>query len=358
MQKTIGLVLVVLLSAYGCKNGQTTKEEFTTPDPRETAGVIPPGKKLMETKCYVCHSPDAPENEGRIGPPMIAIKAHYIDEETTKEEFIAALWDFVEKPTEEKARMRGAVRRFGVMPYQPFPREEIEQIGAYIFDYRIEEPEWFMEHWMNGHGEGHEQGMGQGKGHGKGQGKGQGRGRGGQRKPYINSGKTVSVNEARTPADIGLKYALDTKKLLGKNLMGAIQSEGTLAAVKFCNVEAYPLTDSVSKAYNAVIKRVSDRPRNPDNQANAEELARIAAFKKTVAVGGPIEPVVVSREEEHRFYYPITTNTMCLQCHGTPGEQVEPEVMASLKELYPMDQALGYDVNQVRGIWSISLKNK
>ena len=28
-----------------------------------------------------------------------------------------------------------------------------------------------------------------------------------------------------------------------------------------------------------------------------------------------------------RFYFPITTNTMCLQCHGKPEEQIQPAAM-------------------------------
>ncbi|MCF7568485.1 hypothetical protein L3X37_08925 [Sabulilitoribacter arenilitoris] len=37
----------------------------------------------METNCYLCHSPSV--NHGnRIAPPMIAIKKHYIDDATQK----------------------------------------------------------------------------------------------------------------------------------------------------------------------------------------------------------------------------------------------------------------------------------
>ena len=68
----------------------------------------------------------------------------------------------------------------------------------------------------------------------------------------------------------GLKIALETKAVLGKNLMGKIQKEGTLAAFKFCNVKAIPLTDSMSIANNVNIKRVSDKPRNLKNKATSE----------------------------------------------------------------------------------------
>ena len=44
----------------------------------------------------------------------------------------------------------------------------------------------------------------------------------------------------------------------------------------------------------------------------------------------------------------------CLQCHGNVENQIEEETFKTIKVLYPNDQALGYDVNNVRGIWSIT----
>lgn len=49
---------------------------------------------------------------------------------------------------------------------------------------------------------------------------------------------------------------------------------------------------------------------------------------------------------------------MCLQCHGKPAEQINPATLKKLSELYPADKAVGYDIDQVRGIWSIQFKKK
>ena len=104
-----------------------------------------PGKKLMETNCYVCHNPTA-NHENRVAPPMIAVKKHYITATTTKEEFKAAFHNWIENPTKEKAKMFGAVRRFGIMPKTPFPKKTIDLIADYIFDNDIAQPDWFEEH--------------------------------------------------------------------------------------------------------------------------------------------------------------------------------------------------------------------
>jgi cytochrome c553 len=322
------LILLTIFLLFSCNK---KKEEYKPVDNETVAldTIAHNGKKLLETHCYVCHSPSAKENEGRIAPPMIAVKSRYLMDYATKEDFVKAITAFVENPTEDNTKMHGAVKRFGVMPKQVFPQNTVAQIADFMFDYQIEEPTWFKEHW-EGHGNDN----------------------------WTQPGKKVVVVEKlRTYEEIALEYALSTKKLLGQNLMGTIQKKGTLEALAFCNIQAMPLTDSMSVKYNATIKRVSDKNRNPNNRANAEELVYIAQFKKEIAENIESKPVVVDKGEKVQFYYPILTNTMCLQCHGKP-ENIKSDVQAKIKALYPKDLAVGYGENEVRGIWSITFDKK
>ncbi|MGG8498124.1 c-type heme family protein [Tenacibaculum sp. TC6] len=330
MKKQTILFLTILGFLLSCKPTQKETPISTTQNNSiiVNSSVTHPGKKLLETKCFVCHSPKTAHDE-RIAPPMVAIKAHYIDENTSETTFTKEFLNFVQNPTKENAKMYGAVKRFGVMPYQKFEEKDLKKIANYLFNYEIEEPEWFKEHWKS------EQGKG-----------------------YINSGKKVGeVNPSKTPEELGLSYALDTKKVLGKNLMGTIQKKGTLNALAFCNEKAYPLTDSMAIHFNASIKRVSDKPRNSNNAANTEEIEIINEYKKIIDNKEEVKPIVKQTEEQVTFYYPIVTNSMCLQCHGNPKTQIQPEVLQKIAQLYPNDNAQGYDVNQVRGIWSIQFKN-
>lgn len=334
--KNILVLLAFATFLFSCNNSQ--KKEYVSAENQEIA-QIHPGKKLMETNCYVCHSPSA-SMEDRIGPPMIAIKKHYINEETTKEEFTAAMQSWIKNPTKEDAKMFGAVKKFGVMPKQPFPEETIKQIAAYMFDYDIEQPEWFEGHFNNEKGNHNGKGMRNGNGMKKGQ---------GMQKQQADAGF-----ESFPYGERGLKYALATKAVLGKNLMGTIQKKGTLEAVAFCNERAYPLTDSMAVAHNALIKRVSDKPRNQNNQANEKELAYINSFKNDLKNNIEPKPIVDELTDKVHVYYPITTNTMCLQCHGKPTKNIEPNTLKKIALLYPNDKAIGYDINEVRGIWSIT----
>ncbi|WP_431107525.1 c-type heme family protein [Winogradskyella poriferorum] len=339
--KYIALILlsVFVLSCNNSKNKDLSAFE------KNMQANNHPGKKLMETNCYVCHSPTA-SHDNRIGPPMVAIKKHYIDNETTKEQFIADMKAWIKNPNEADAKMRGAVRRFGVMPMQAFPEETIEKIADYMYDFEIDQPEWFEDH-FNEEKEKHN-GNGQGKGMGNGKGMGQGKGK--------HQQQAQTSYEDLPYGERGLKYALTTKAVLGKNLMGTIQKKGTLEALEFCNVRAYPLTDSMAVVHNASIKRVSDKPRNQKNKANNEELEYIETFKNLLSEKKEINPIVKESGNDVHVYYPIITNTMCLQCHGKIETNIKPDILKSLTLLYPEDKAKGYSENQVRGMWNVSFK--
>ncbi|WP_289044478.1 DUF3365 domain-containing protein [uncultured Olleya sp.] len=329
MKKVIafGVLIVVFL---GCKN--TKSETYSVFDKQMEANKHP-GKKLMEINCYTCHSPSASQSD-RIGPPMIAIKKHYINENTTKTQFTADMQSWIKNPNAQDAKMYGAVKRFGVMPKQSFPEETIAKIAEYMFDYNIDQPEWFEKHYNEE------------KGDFKSNGKG--------KKSTIDQQQVENSIEELPYAERGLKYALTTKAVLGKNLMGTIQKKGTLEALAFCNEKAYPLTDSMSVVHNASIKRVSDKPRNQNNLANKKELTYINSFKNDIKNNTEPKPIVDVLEDKVQVYYPIKTNAMCLQCHGKPNQDIKRPTLKSLANLYPDDKAVGYDLNQVRGIWSIS----
>lgn len=151
-----------------------------------------------------------------------------------------------------------------------------------------------------------------------------------------------------------LRISAEAQGVLGRNLMARIQQEGTLSALTFCNAEAYRLTDSTAAAKKLKIKRVTDKPRNPENRALPDEVVLIDSYSTKLADGGKLQPVYMYRDGERHFYNPIVTSELCLQCHGKPGGQITEGVMAGIRELYPDDQAIGYEANQVRGLWRIS----
>lgn len=163
----------------------------------------------------------------------------------------------------------------------------------------------------------------------------------------------IKVSETIDYTEMGLQYATETQKVLGKNLLNAIEQKGLVGALTFCNEKAIPLTDSMAVYHKATIKRISDKNRNPDNRATLEELNYIEQFKNDVISEKEWQPIVKEETEKVSVYSPIITNGMCLQCHGKP-ETLNTDVHEKIKQLYPNDLATGYSENEVRGIWSIT----
>lgn len=138
----IGTAMVLLLVA--CNN--SGKVSYAKPKTNTIQDSTHPGKQLMKIYCYTCHDATTAE-ENRIAPPMIAIKKHYIFKDTSKEEFIADMQNWMKNPNEKDAKMYGAVKRFGVMQKSFYPEETITKIAEYIYDYDIEQPAWFDAHY-------------------------------------------------------------------------------------------------------------------------------------------------------------------------------------------------------------------
>lgn len=163
--------------------------------------------------------------------------------------------------------------------------------------------------------------------------------------------------EAETKAfeEKGLNIVNSTKSLLVTNLMKAMAAYGTAGAVEFCNVHAIPLTDSMATVHDAKIRRVSDRPRNPANQANETELAYINMLKIKEEKQETLPPSILIVDGKMTGYYPIQTARMCIQCHGTLGTDILPETAERLHLLYPQDKATGYGENQLRGLFVVEM---
>ena len=159
--------------------------------------------------------------------------------------------------------------------------------------------------------------------------------------------KEIIPQKQLTKADFK-NIAEETKKNLVTNLTQKISEKGAENALEFCNVNAIPLTKQLEDQHDVMIKRVSDKNRNPDNVANETERKYIDFFKEQLVLKQKLE----AKFDNGVFYAPITTNSMCLQCHGSEKD-IKPETFAKIKSLYPNDKAIGYQENEMRGLMVI-----
>jgi len=166
--------------------------------------------------------------------------------------------------------------------------------------------------------------------------------------------KTLSEKEKVYYLDQGKIIASKTFETLSKELSAKIGEEGVSGAIKYCNVNALGLTDSIADLYTVDVKRVSDKIRNQNNRADSIELAVIKGYKDEMSKGEQLDPILVQEDGKVRFMAPIILKELCLNCHGIPGTNILDQNMEVIQRYYPEDRALNYKLGDLRGIWSIS----
>jgi len=76
---------------------------------------------------------------------------HYIGSYPDKDAFVMAIAQWVEKQDASQSLMRGAIRRFKIMPPISISKSDAEKIAAYIFEGDVEKPDGFDKHFNERH---------------------------------------------------------------------------------------------------------------------------------------------------------------------------------------------------------------
>jgi len=168
----------------------------------------------------------------------------------------------------------------------------------------------------------------------------------------------VSKEEDKTNAQYiqeGKEITQATFKELSENLQQAMAEGGVENALKFCNVNAMSLTDSLSTHFNVQIKRTSHKVRNVKNVPSDQEQQIIEQYLSKEA---ELKPIIQENEKGLvSFYAPIVTKGLCLTCHGEVGKNITKNDYQVIQSLYPKDKAVGFNIDELRGIWSITFNN-
>lgn len=162
---------------------------------------------------------------------------------------------------------------------------------------------------------------------------------------------TALVDEAK-----GLMTSFgDTLKA---ELMAGVQAGGPVNAITVCKDVAPKIAATSSESSGWSVGRSSHRLRNPDNAPDAFTAEAIADFVAREAAGekaDTLSAAAIVEEDGKRVFHivkAIPTGDLCVNCHG--GDEVKPEVVAALAQLYPDDQARGFSVGQMRGVFTLS----
>lgn len=162
----------------------------------------------------------------------------------------------------------------------------------------------------------------------------------------------LTEGEEKKYLDLGNEISNHIQTELLKKVSKAIEKGGTDGAVAYCNINAIPVTDSISKIHQVEIQRLSDRNRNPQNEIKQKQ--DILAWDKIKEK----KMDFIEQDSLGGIYYykPIAIKMpTCIQCHGGK-ENISESTQKIISEKYPNDKAIGYQINDMRGMWKIKLK--
>ena len=178
--------------------------------------------------------------------------------------------------------------------------------------------------------------------------------------PKLAPAKTASPASAATatPAQDPVKArASEAFQKFGgqlKNeLTSAIESGGPVQAVEVCHGRAPEIAKSVSEELQIEMGRSSHRLRNTSNAPQSEVAAFLEKYREAPAAEIPVE--VYEVEGDKLVVAPIPTAPLCLTCHGDP-QTFSPDLKAALAKFYPEDQATGFEVGDMRGVFWAKIK--
>jgi hypothetical protein len=149
-------------------------------------------------------------------------------------------------------------------------------------------------------------------------------------------------------------------KTLKTHLISAIETEGIGNSIKYCNIQAFPILDSLSKEYGVEIRRTSLKVRNPKNKPLNIEEDILTEFQEKYKKGEILKPVLKKYQDGRIVFYSpiIIDNPICLNCHGPNKIMITKTNEQIINSLYPTDEATGYIIGDFRGMWIVKFKAK
>lgn len=165
---------------------------------------------------------------------------------------------------------------------------------------------------------------------------------------------TASLHADPAPDDFVQEARMQMGQLgtsLQQTLQQTMRSEGPLAAIDVCHQVAPELAEQLSdKGWQ--VGRTALKVRNPDNRADEWEQQVLLQFTEALASGADTSQLEASLEtdQEYRYMRAIPTGTPCLACHG---DSIAEPIQTRLHALYPDDEAVGFQLGELRGAFTI-----
>lgn len=174
----------------------------------------------------------------------------------------------------------------------------------------------------------------------------------------LSSGAAMAQDDKAALAEQGKGLIKQFATALQGELKSALETGGAPHAIGVCNEKAPQIAARVSGASGWSVGRSSHKLRNPRNAPDTFTAAAMQEFLARVQKGENPEALAKAAIVEEngkrvfRLVKAIPTGQVCLNCHG--GSEVKQPVVDKLAKLYPKDEARGFKMGDMRGVFTLS----
>lgn len=131
-------------------------------------------------------------------------------------------------------------------------------------------------------------------------------------------------------------------------LSTGLKTGGPVDAISVCTLQAPIIASRLSRLNGAKVQRVSARFRNPLNKPAPWQREILEFLEHNPYASNSV--YMPASDGKTRYASGIKMDGLCLSCHGS---SIATEVSDELAESYPFDLATGYQLNELRGIFSV-----
>lgn len=125
-------------------------------------------------------------------------------------------------------------------------------------------------------------------------------------------------------------------------------AQSPVEAIAACRLRAPEIAKALSRD-GVRVGRTSHRLRNPSNAPPDWVSPILDAYVADPSDRTPRTTTLPNGQSG--YTEPILTQPLCLACHG---QILAPDVAARIKELYPEDEAVGFEVGDLRGVFWVA----
>ena len=146
----------------------------------------------------------------------------------------------------------------------------------------------------------------------------------------LSSGSVAMASSSEEKVEQAQSIVAEFAGRLKPQLKAALQEGGPSKAIAVCSTQAPAIAQKLSESSGWVVKRVSDRNRNPNATPDGWEAHSINALKIQIAEK-PTSPMFTFEETPEGFRYAQAqlTEGLCVTCHG---EAITEETQEALNE--------------------------